>query len=80
MQSILLADIGTIFSNLWESMGLSQGTWQNYVMLAIACVLFFLAIFKKAEPMLLLPIAFGMFLINIPGSVGDLSRGRGAHL
>ncbi len=68
MQSILLADIGTIFSNLWESMGLSQGTWQNYVMLAIACVLFFLAIFKKAEPMLLLPIAFGMFLINIPGA------------
>ncbi len=67
MQNLLI-DFGKIFSDLWESMGLSQGTWQNYVMLLIAGVLFFLAIFKKAEPMLLLPIAFGMFLINIPGA------------
>ncbi len=68
MQNNLLIDFGKIFSGLWDSMGFSQGTWQNYVMLLIACVLFFLAIFKKAEPMLLLPIAFGMFLINIPGA------------
>ncbi len=67
MQNLLI-DFGKIFSDLWDSMGLSQGTWQNYVMLAIACVLFFLAIVKKYEPMLLLPIAFGMFLINIPGA------------
>ncbi len=68
MQSNLLIDFGKIFSDLWSSMGLSQGTWQNYVMLAISFVLFFLAIVKKYEPMLLLPIAFGMFLINIPGA------------
>ncbi len=69
MQSCLVAlNIGDIFNKLWGSMGLSQGTWQNYVMLAISFVLFFLAIVKKYEPMLLLPIAFGMFLINIPGA------------
>ena len=68
MQSNLLIDFGEIFSDLWHSMGLSQGTWQNYVMLVISFVLMFLAIVKKFEPMLLLPIAFGMFLINLPGA------------
>ncbi len=66
--NILALDLGKVFTDLWESMGLSQGTWQNYVMLAISFVLMFLAIVKKFEPMLLLPIAFGMFLINIPGA------------
>ena len=47
---------------------MSQGGWQNYVMLLISFVLMFLAIVKKYEPMLLLPIAFGMFLINLPGA------------
>ncbi len=68
MQNLLALDFGKIFSDLWNSMGLSQGTWQNYIMLAISFVLMFLAIVKKFEPMLLLPIAFGMFLINIPGA------------
>ncbi len=69
MQTNLLAlDFGEIFSNLWNAMGFMQGTWQNYVMLLISFVLFYLAIVKKYEPMLLLPIAFGMFLINIPGA------------
>ncbi|MCI9503817.1 MAG: sodium ion-translocating decarboxylase subunit beta [Clostridia bacterium] len=49
-------------------MGLAQGGWQNYVMLLISFVLMYLAIVKKFEPMLLLPIAFGMFLINLPGA------------
>ncbi|MDE6586571.1 MAG: sodium ion-translocating decarboxylase subunit beta [Clostridia bacterium] len=49
-------------------MGFVQGNWQNYVMLLISFVLMYLAIVKKFEPMLLLPIAFGMFLINIPGA------------
>lgn len=59
--------IGEKLLALWESTGFVQGAWQNYVMLLIACVLFFLAISKKFEPLLLLPIAFGMFVINIPG-------------
>ena len=67
MQNLLINFTG-IFSDLWGQMGMSQGGWQNYVMLIISFVLMFLAIVKKYEPMLLLPIAFGMFLINLPGA------------
>ena len=42
--------------------------WKCLVMLVIACVLLYLAIVKKFEPMLLLPIAFGMLLTNLPGA------------
>lgn len=68
MQSLLAVNFGEIFGNLYKSMGFVQGNWQNYVMLLISFVLMYLAIVKKFEPMLLLPIAFGMFLINIPGA------------
>ena len=68
MQYNLLINLGEMFTNLWESLGLTQGTWQNYVMLLISFVLMYLAIVKKFEPLLLLPIAFGMFLINLPGA------------
>ena len=47
---------------------MAQGLWQNYVMILISLVLMYLAIVKKFEPLLLLPIAFGMFIINIPGA------------
>ncbi|MBQ8684881.1 MAG: sodium ion-translocating decarboxylase subunit beta [Clostridia bacterium] len=57
-----------MFLNLWESSGLATGSWENYVMLLVSFVLFYLAIVKKFEPLLLLPIAFGMFLINLPGA------------
>ena len=40
--------------------------WQNAVMLIIACVLLYLAIFRSFEPYLLIPIAFGMLLVNLP--------------
>ena len=68
MLQSLLVNFGEIFGNLYESMGFVQGNWQNYVMLLISFVLMYLAIVRKFEPMLLLPIAFGMFLINIPGA------------
>ncbi len=68
MQLNLLVNIGDKFLNLWESSGLANGEWENYVMLAVSFVLMYLAIVKKFEPLLLLPIAFGMFLINIPGA------------
>ena len=42
--------------------------WATIVMLIIACGLLYLAIVKKFEPMLLLPIAFGMLLSNLPGA------------
>ena len=42
--------------------------WRYLVMIIIACVLLYLAIVKQFEPLLLLPIAFGMLLANLPGS------------
>ena len=68
----LLVSIGEMLKGLWESSGLNAGTWQNYVMLLISFVLFYLAIVRKFEPLLLLPIAFGMFLINLPGAYNIL--------
>ena len=44
----------------------TQGLWLNLIMIVVACVLLFLAIKKDFEPYLLLPIAFGMLLINLP--------------
>lgn len=74
LNSLLSLDIGESLKSLWESTGLHElvstftaGGWQNLVMILIACVLFYLAIVKKFEPLLLLPIAFGMFIVNIPG-------------
>ena len=69
MQNLLaFSMIGDIFKGLFESSGLAHGEWQNYVMLLVSFVLMYLAIVKKFEPLLLLPIAFGMFLINLPGA------------
>lgn len=60
--------VKTSLQRLWEQTGLFVGgDWRNYVMLAISFVLFYLAIVKGFEPLLMLPIAFGMFIVNIPG-------------
>lgn len=48
------------------AMNFTAGGWKTLVMLIIACVLLYLAIVKKFEPLLLLPIAFGMLLANLP--------------
>ncbi len=69
-------NIGEILMNLWNSSGFSaiisgffsQMGWQNLVMLAISCVLLYLAIVKKFEPLLLCGIAFGCLLTNLPGA------------
>ena len=53
-----------IFSYFTE--GLSSLSWQNFVMFGIGSFLIFLAIKKKYEPMLLLPIGFGAILVNLP--------------
>lgn len=45
-----------------------EGGWKYLVMIAISCLLCYLAIVKKFEPLLLLPIAIGMLLTNLPGS------------
>ncbi len=54
---------------IFRESGLMSLGWQNYVMIAVACVLFFLAIKKQYEPLLLLPIAFGMLLVNLYPSI-----------
>ena len=56
---------GDALKGLFEDSGISSLVWQNYVMIAIACFLMFLAIKKQYEPLLLLPIAFGMLLVNL---------------
>ena len=60
--------------NFWESTGIYKiingveaEWWQTFFMLAVVCVLVYLAIVKKFEPLLLLPIAIGMLLTNLPG-------------
>ena len=50
---------------IYESSGLVSLGWQNYVMIGISCFLLYLAIKKQYEPLLLLPIAFGMLLVNL---------------
>ena len=68
-----MIDVGEILLNLWQSSGFnaifsnfSGGGWQNLVMLVIACVLLYLGIVKKFEPLLLVGIAFGCLLSNLP--------------
>ena len=46
----------------------NEGGWKNLIMMGIACILCWLAIHKKFEPLLLLPIAIGMLLTNLPGA------------
>lgn len=84
--------ISQVFAGIWESSGLIALEWQNLVMLGVAGIFLVLAIFKKFEPLLLVPIAFGMILANLPGAnimldttggqLGDLSGAlavEGAH-
>ena len=66
--------------NLWDSTGFAgfnTDTLLNLVMMAVAGLLLFLAISKKFEPNLLLAMAFGMFLINIPGAYNILYGTQG---
>ena len=69
-------NVGAILGKLWGNSGfaaiitgfVSNNGWQNLVMLAIACVLLYLAIVKKFEPLLLVGIAFGCLLTNLPNA------------
>ena len=68
-------DIGKILLDIWNDSGFAAianaflaGGWQNLVMILIGCVLLYLAIVKKFEPLLLCGIAFGCILTNLPGA------------
>ena len=52
-------------SNLIHQTAFFNLTWGNYLMILVACVFLYLAIKKEYEPLLLVPIAFGMLLVNI---------------
>lgn len=85
--------LGESLKLLWENTGFMTnqypegyyfGIWGLFLMLGIACLLVYLAIVKKFEPNLLLSIAFGMFIINIPGAynilfapIGEAGAGGG---
>ena len=55
-----------VLAELLEASGFAALTCQNLAMILVSFVLFYLAIVKKFEPLLLLPISFGMFLVNLP--------------
>ena len=69
-------NVGAILLKLWNNSGFAaiisgftaNGGWQNFLMLVIACVLLYLAIVKKFEPLLLVGIAFGCLLTNLPNA------------
>ncbi len=70
-----MVDIGEILLNLWNSSGFAKmfadfagGGWQNLMMIIIGCVLLYLGIVKQFEPLLLVGIAFGCVLTNLPGA------------
>ena len=66
--------MGAIFTNIaeifaksgWAQIFFTEGGWKYAVMIAVACVLLYLAIVKQFEPLLLLPIGFGMLMTNLP--------------
>ncbi|KAA0445354.1 MAG: sodium ion-translocating decarboxylase subunit beta [Candidatus Thioglobus sp.] len=60
---------------LWNNTGLQQIVWGQGLMLAVGVLLLYLAIVKKFEPLLLLPIGFGAILANIPGA--GIAEGNG---
>lgn len=64
--------IWEILKNFGTSTGIAQlfqgDGWKQLIMIGIAILLLYLAIFKEAEPYLLIPIGFGMLLVNLPGS------------
>ena len=80
--SSLGGEIQDALLNLWQSTGIytlfsGEANWQNIVMVLISFVLVYLAIVKKFEPLLLLPIAFGIFIVNIPGAYKILFGTKG---
>ena len=65
--------IKDIALGIWENSGFSmlftqEGGWKYAIMILVAFVFLYLAIAKKFEPLLLVPIAFGILLANMPGA------------
>lgn len=70
--------MGTIADALmrfWGDTGLANMSYQNCIMIAVSLVLLYLAIAKGFEPLLLVPIAFGMLLSNLPAALDENGLG-----
>lgn len=67
-----------LLSEFWQSTGFSIITYKEIIMIGIAFTLLYLAIKKGYEPYLLIPIAFGMLLVNFPGA--DLMKESGKDI
>ena len=63
------------FREIWLSTGIANFTFGELSMIAVGCVLIYLAINKKFEPLLLVPIGFGAILTNIP--IAEISGPEG---
>ena len=53
---------------IWRASGFHQATWGQLAMISVGCLLLYLAIVRRFEPLLLVPIGFGGILANIPGA------------
>ena len=73
-------DILQALNQIWQTTGLYSITWQQIVMLAVCCFLLWLGIKKQFEPLLLVPIAFGGLLANIPMPPGEEIAGPAGFL
>ena len=60
-----MSSFADVLKNLALQTGFATLTWKHYVMILIACFFMYLAIVKGFEPLLLVPISFGMFLVNM---------------
>ena len=73
-----------VMGNLIHQSAFFSLTWGNYIMILVACVFLYLAIKKGYEPLLLVPIAFGMLLVNmfpdIMATAEETSNGTGGLL
>lgn len=65
-----MANMINVLAELWKTSGfyMLAADWRQIVMIVIACVLLYLGLVKQFEPLLLVGIAFGMLLTNLPGS------------
>ena len=65
-----MSEVFSIFADTIKDLAISSGianmSWKDAVMILISFIFMYLAIVKQFEPLLLLPIAFGMFLTNLP--------------
>jgi len=65
---VLFSELGTAISNIASTSGFAGLDYKALIMIGVACIFLYLAIVKKFEPLLLVPISFGMLLANIPFS------------